>query len=100
MTVLCPAAMVLLQHHSSPYRMLSILPAPPPATIYDIKVTDISSEINGSATTKPDELSFTPSVILNVDDSALPGGDGSAAAPFQPIQNAVDTPSPATSHNL
>jgi hypothetical protein len=67
-----------------------------PATIYDIKVTDISSEINGSATTKPDELSFTPSVILNVDDSALPGGDGSAAAPFQTIQNAVDHATPGT----
>src|SRR5512134_2649985 len=34
------------------------------ATSYEIKVFDGSSEINGSVSTQPDQLSFTPSVIL------------------------------------
>src|SRR5215211_8222511 len=42
-----------------------------PATSYEIKVSDGSSEINGSASTQPDQLSFTPSVILHVNDDAL-----------------------------
>ena len=67
-----------------------------PATSYEIKVGDDSSEINASASTQTDELSFTPSVILNVDDNALPGGDGSATAPFQTVQDAVNHAGPGT----
>jgi uncharacterized protein YcfL len=67
-----------------------------PATTYDIRVSDGSSEINGSVRTQPDQLSFTPSVILHVDDHALPGGDGSITAPFQKIQDAVNQAGPGT----
>ena len=67
-----------------------------PDTSYDIKVLDGSSEINGSVSTQPDQLSFTPSVILNVDDNALPGGNGSATAPFQTIQDAINHAGPGT----
>ncbi len=67
-----------------------------PATSYDVKVSDGTSEINGSVSTQPDQLSFTPSTILNVDNDALPGGDGSVAAPFQTIQEAVDHAGPGT----
>ena len=42
-----------------------------PATSYDVRVSDGSSEINGSVSTQPDQLSFTPSVILHVNDDAL-----------------------------
>jgi hypothetical protein len=67
-----------------------------PATSYDVRVLDGSSEINGSVNTQPDGLSFTPSVVLHVDDDALPGGDGSAAAPFRMIQEAVNHAGPGT----
>ncbi len=67
-----------------------------PATSYDVRVFDGLSEIVGSVSTQPDQLSFAPSVILNVDDDALPGGDGSTAAPFQTIQDAVNVASPGT----
>ncbi|HEY9529249.1 MAG TPA: right-handed parallel beta-helix repeat-containing protein, partial [Anaerolineales bacterium] len=67
-----------------------------PATSYDIKVSDGSSEINGSASTQPDQLSFTPSVVLHVNDDALPGGNGSITAPFQKIQDAVNQAGPGT----
>jgi hypothetical protein len=67
-----------------------------PATSYDIKVSDGSSEIAGSVNTQPDQLSLSPSVILHVNDNALPGGDGSATAPFQKIQDAVDQAGPGT----
>jgi hypothetical protein len=67
-----------------------------PATSYDIKVLDGSSEINGSVSTQPDQLSFTPSVILYVNDDALPDGDGSATTPFQTIQEAVNQAGPGT----
>jgi hypothetical protein len=67
-----------------------------PATSYDIKVLDGYSEINGSVVTQPDQLSFTPSMILYVNDDALPGGDGSTATPFQTIQEAVDHAGPGT----
>ena len=67
-----------------------------PATSYDIKVSDVSFEINGSVRTQPDQLSFTPSVILHVNDDALPGGDGSTSAPFKKIQDAVNHAGPGT----
>lgn len=67
-----------------------------PSTSYDIKVLDGSTEISGSATTQPDELQFIPSVTLHVNDDAPDGGDGSAAAPFQTIQEGVDHASPGT----
>jgi len=67
-----------------------------PATSYDIKVFDNSSELSGSVGTQPDQPSFTPSAILYVNDNALPGGDGSATAPFQTIQAAVDHAGPGT----
>ena len=67
-----------------------------PATSYEIRVSDGSSEIHGSVRTQPDQLSFTPSMILHVDDNALPGGDGSITAPFQKIQDAVNHASPGT----
>ena len=67
-----------------------------PATSYDIKVFDGSSEINGSVSTQPDQLSFMPSVVLHVNDDALPGGDGSTTAPFNKIQDAVNRAGPGT----
>lgn len=67
-----------------------------PSTSYEIKVTDGSSQITGSAATQPEQLPYTPSTILHVDDNALPGGDGSAAAPFQTIQEGVDQAGPGT----
>ena len=67
-----------------------------PATSYDIKVLDGPSEINGSVVTQPDQLSFTPSMILYVNDDALPGGDGSTTAPFQTIQEAINHAGPGT----
>ena len=67
-----------------------------PNTSYNIKVTDGTAEISGSITTQPDELQFTPTTILHVSARALPGGDGSAAAPFRTIQEGVDHASPGT----
>ncbi|HJR81909.1 MAG TPA: right-handed parallel beta-helix repeat-containing protein [Anaerolineales bacterium] len=67
-----------------------------PTTSYDIRVRDGGSESSGSVTTQPDELPFTPSLILYVNDDAPPGGDGSAAAPFQSIQQGVNHASPGT----
>jgi hypothetical protein len=67
-----------------------------PATSYDIKVLDGSTEISGSITTQPDELQFTPSVILHVNDDAPPGGDGSVTAPFRSIRDAVNRAIPGT----
>lgn len=60
------------------------------STMYEVKVIAGSLEFSGSATTQPDELQFTPTAILHVDDDAPPGGDGSAAAPLQTIQEAVN----------
>ncbi|MEW6404975.1 MAG: hypothetical protein AB1649_24530, partial [Chloroflexota bacterium] len=65
-------------------------------TTYEIKVSDGTAEITGSATTQPDELQFTPSTILHVNDDAPAGGDGSAAAPFQKIQDGVNRAVPGT----
>jgi hypothetical protein len=67
-----------------------------PATSYDIKVLEGSSEINGSVSTQPEQLSFTPSIILYVNDDALPGGNGSATAPFRSIQEAANHAGPGT----
>ena len=67
-----------------------------PSTSYDVRVFDGVSEITGSISTQPDQLSFTPSVILHVNDDAPPGGDGSAAAPFRTIQEAVNHAGPGT----
>jgi hypothetical protein len=67
-----------------------------PSTSYDVRVFDGSSEITGSVMTQPDQLSFTPSVILHVNDDAPPGGNGSAAAPFPTIQEAVNHAGPGT----
>jgi hypothetical protein len=52
--------------------------------------------LNSSATTQPDELQFTPSAILYVNDDAPAGGDGSAAAPFRTIQEGVSRAAPGT----
>jgi len=66
------------------------------ATSYDIKVADGASEISGSITTQPSELQFSPSNILHVKADAPSGGDGTAAAPFQTIQEAVNHAGPGT----
>ncbi|HLO13220.1 MAG TPA: right-handed parallel beta-helix repeat-containing protein, partial [Anaerolineales bacterium] len=66
------------------------------ATSYDVKVLIETAEITGSVTTQPDELQFTPSAVLHVNDDASAGGDGSAAAPFQTIQEAVNHAVPGT----
>jgi len=67
-----------------------------PATSYDIKVSDGLSEIIGSVSTQPDQLAFTPSTILHVNDDAPAGGNGSAAAPFRTIQEGVNHAVPGT----
>lgn len=67
-----------------------------PATSYEVKVVNGSSELSGSVTTQPDQLSFTPSATLLVNDDAAPGGDGSAAAPYKTIQEAVNRAGPGT----
>ena len=67
-----------------------------PATSYNVKVLVGTAEISGSVTTQADELQFTPSATLHVNDDAAAGGDGSAAAPFQTIQEAVNHASPGT----
>jgi hypothetical protein len=67
-----------------------------PATSYEIRVLDGSAEISSATTTQPNELQFTPSTVLRVDDNAAPGGDGSAAAPFQTIQEGINRAAPGT----
>ena len=67
-----------------------------PSTSYEVRVFDGVSEITGSISTQPDQLSFAPSVILHVNDDAPPGGDGSAAGPFRTIQEAVNQAGPGT----
>jgi len=67
-----------------------------PATLYNIKVLDGSTEINGSITTQPDELQFNPSVVIHVNDDAPPGGNGSVAAPFKTIQEGINHAGPGT----
>jgi len=67
-----------------------------PATTYNIKVLDGSTEISGSIITQPDELQFTPTTVLYVDDDALTGGDGSKSKPFKTIQEGVNHASAGT----
>jgi hypothetical protein len=67
-----------------------------PATSYDVKAVAGSAEIVGSVSTQPDLLTFTPTVILHVDDDVLLSGDGSAAAPYKTIQEAVNHAGPGT----
>ncbi len=55
-----------------------------PATAYNIKVTDGTTEITGSTTTQPDATSVHAPADYSCEVPAQPpGGDGSAAAPFQ-----------------
>jgi hypothetical protein len=61
-----------------------------PATSYNIKVLDGTTELSGSITTQPDELQFTPTTVLYVDDDASSGGDGSKSMPFKTIQEGVN----------
>jgi hypothetical protein len=67
-----------------------------PSTSYEVKVSDGATEIVGMVTTQPDELSFVPSSVIYVDSNALPGGDGSSAAPLRSIQDAVNRAGPGT----
>ena len=66
------------------------------AATYEVKVTDGATEISGSITTQPDELPFNPPAILHVNDDSPPGGNGSASAPFNTIQEAVNGAGPGT----
>jgi hypothetical protein len=77
-------------------RLVSSLFGLSQATTYEVKVIAGGVEISNSITTQPDELKFTPSVILHVNDDAPAGGDGSAAAPFRTIQEAVNRAGPGT----
>ncbi len=61
-----------------------------PAATYNIKVLDGQTEISGSITTQPEELQFTATTVLYVDDDAASGGDGSKAAPFKTIQEGLN----------
>jgi len=61
-----------------------------PSTAYNIKVLDGTTEITGSTTTQPDELKYTPTTVLYVDDDASSGGDGSKSKPFKTIQEGVN----------
>ncbi len=67
-----------------------------PATTYTIKVLDGVTEIGGSITTQPEDLQFTPTTVLYVDDDAATGGDGSRATPFKTIQEGVNRAAPGT----
>jgi hypothetical protein len=67
-----------------------------PSTSYNIKVLDGTTEISGAITTQADELQFTPSTVLYVDDDALSGGDGSKSKPFRTIQEGVNRATPGT----
>ena len=67
-----------------------------PATSYEVKVLNGSTEFTGSITTQPNEVQFIPSVILHVNDDAQSGGDGSVNSPFKTIQDAVNHAAPGT----
>ncbi|MGZ9234419.1 MAG: right-handed parallel beta-helix repeat-containing protein, partial [Anaerolineales bacterium] len=67
-----------------------------PATPYEVRVMAGSTEMSGAVTTQPEELQFIPTNILHVNDDAPAGGDGSAAAPFQTIQEGVNHAGPGT----
>jgi hypothetical protein len=64
------------------------------ATTYEVKVIVGSTELNGATTTQTEELPIAPTTILHVNDDAPAGGDGSAAAPFKTIQEAVNRAAP------
>jgi hypothetical protein len=61
-----------------------------PATKYNLKVVDGTTEISGTSTTQMDTLQFTPTTVLRVDGNAAAGGDGSTAKPYKTIQEAVN----------
>ena len=61
-----------------------------PSTSYSVKVSDGSTELPGSVTTQPDVPTYAPAVTLHVNDDAPAGGNGTAAAPFKSIQEAVN----------
>jgi len=67
-----------------------------PSTSYSIKVVDGENAIEGLISTQPENLQYTPSNILHVDDDASPGGDGSPSSPFQNIQDGVNYATPGT----
>ena len=67
-----------------------------PFTSYEVKVLDGATEISGSTTTQPNELQFTPTTTVFVNDNAPSGGDGTSTAPFQTIQEAVNHATPGT----
>jgi hypothetical protein len=67
-----------------------------PATTYEVMAFDGASQIGGSVTTQPNQLSFTPTKTLYVDDNATPGGNGSVVLPFRTIQEAVNHAEPGT----
>lgn len=67
-----------------------------PSTSYEVKVLVGDLEVTGSLTTQLEELPFTPTAILHVNDDAPAGGDGSVAAPFQTIQEGVNRAVPGT----
>ncbi len=66
------------------------------STSYDVRVVDGGSEIAGVVVTQPDEIPFTPIIILRVNDDAAPGGNGSITAPYRTIQEAVNVAGPGT----
>lgn len=61
-----------------------------PATIYDVKISYGTDIITGITTTQVDKLLFIPSNTVHVAATAPSGGDGTAIAPFQTIQEGVD----------
>jgi len=67
-----------------------------PSTSYNVRVSDGSVELPGSVTTQPDVLTYTPAVTLYVNDDAPAGGNGTTAAPFRSIQEAVNLAGPGT----
>lgn len=67
-----------------------------PSTSYEVRALDGATEISGSFTTQADELNFSPTNIIHVNDDAPAGGDGSVAAPFRTIQEGVNRASPGS----
>lgn len=67
-----------------------------PSTAYEVRVSDATGAIGGTFTTQADELVFTPTNIVYVNDDAPAGGDGSFAAPFKTIQEGVNRATPGT----
>lgn len=61
-----------------------------------MKVLDGTVEISGTITTQANDLSFTPTAVIHVNDDAPSGGDGSIFAPFRTIQEGVNKAVPGT----